>query len=114
MSDDKKQQDVMPEDVIDVTFEMVKPDFPTVYANDAICSLTQWDMRIDFRELQELKVESKTMTVVPRVRIVMSHKFAVRFYQAMGNNLKQLARAMEEEAKLVTEGMKEASEKQNG
>lgn len=82
---------------IQVTFEPIKADVPTIYVNNAVFSQTQWDMRIDLSELYTLDVENKKMSIVPRARLIMDFRFAARFVDAMSQNLQRLHEIMEQQ-----------------
>lgn len=101
MNDEKVSENAQEE--IQVKFEEKKTDVPTIYVNNAQFSTTEWDIRIDLSELHSLDVEARKMFIVPRVRLVMSPQFAVRFFQVMENNLRQYQKSLEERVKQAQE-----------
>ena len=62
-----------------IKIEEKETSIPSLYVNSAQFSRTEWDVRIDLGELYSVDAETKTMSVVPKVRLLMTPDFAERF-----------------------------------
>jgi hypothetical protein len=66
-------------------------DIPTFYINNANFTTSDTEMRIDLSEVLETAVQSDGRTkirVAPKVRVFVALPFAMRFLNAMGQQLK--------------------------
>lgn len=70
-----------------VKYENIEVSYPTIYINNAEFGTTEWDINLTLSEINKANVETNTLGIVPRVRIVMSVPFAVRFVEVMKRTL---------------------------
>ncbi|MCH7979208.1 MAG: hypothetical protein IH935_09560 [Acidobacteria bacterium] len=49
--------------------------------------MTEWDMSVDISEIHSANIEEQALNIIPRARLIMSLPFALRFHQAMGNQI---------------------------
>ena len=77
---------------------------PSLYANSAQFSRTEWDIRIDLGEQHSIDSETKTMFITPKIRLVMTPDFAERFlliFAGVIEKWKQAEKQAEAEGTLV-------------
>lgn len=64
-----------------IKIEKKQTEAPSLYVDNAQFSRTEWDIRLDLGELHSINSETKTMFVIPKVRLLMTPAFAERFLE---------------------------------
>lgn len=70
---------------IKVKVEEKETSLPSLYVNSAQFSRSEWDIRIDFGEQHSVDPETKTMFVIPKIRLLMTPGYAERFLQVFAS-----------------------------
>ena len=95
---------------VQITFESVKADVPTIYVNNARFGMTEWDMNIELGEIHSANPAEKKLLIIPRARLIMSVSFATRFFQAMKANLDDYYKLLEQRVQEQEEAQKSQAE----
>ncbi len=96
MAKKREEKERPGEKIIPANIEFVQAQCPTLYINNAQFGTTEWDIHMDLSEIKDANVETKTLYVIPRIKIVMSIPFAIKFAAVMQKTLDSFTQAMRE------------------
>ena len=78
--------------------QSIETSVPSLYTNHAQFSMSEWDMRIDLGEQHMVEIdpsdaESAIMSVVPKLRLIMTPSYARLFAKTLTDVLEKRAEA---------------------
>jgi hypothetical protein len=92
-----------------IKIEAKQTDVPSLYVDNAQFSRTEWDVRLDLGELHSVVSETKTMFVIPKVRLLMTPAFAERFVEVFSRIMEKWKEAQKQAEIEATQTPKETT-----